>query len=174
MKAEPNLLVDRFGQIIVGWSSRHYRLSLADVRRLIVQQAFLTRPLANMTRVLGILLLAGGLSTFQLAAGADVPILSIVQPSHGETIHDNLGEVNVTVALQGTNLSQSRYLRVLLDGEPYGAKLRTLSFAIEHVERGEHTLQVALLDQDNAIVVASPTITFYLWQASRLFLFPKM
>jgi hypothetical protein len=174
MNAEALPLEDRFGQFTAGGPLLCYRSCPAVVRRLIVHRVLPAPPLNSIIRMLASLLLAGGLLTAHLAAGADVAVLSIVQPSHGETIHDNIGEVTVTVALQGADMSAGSYLRVLLDGKPYGTKLRTLRFAMEHVDRGEHSLQVALLDQNNAIVVASPMITFHLWQASRLFLLPKI
>jgi hypothetical protein len=174
MKVEGMPFEDRFGQLIAGSPSFGYRSSLAFVRWPIVHQVLPALSLDRIIRMLASLLLAGGLLTSHLAAGADVLALLIVQPSHGETIHDNIGEVTVKVALQGADMSAGKYLRVLLDGKSYREKLHTLSFAIEHVDRGEHTLQVALLDANNAIVVESPTITFYLWQASRQFPPPKM
>jgi hypothetical protein len=124
--------------------------------------------------MLALAILAGGVLTSSLAASADVPVLTITQPSHQQTIHDNIGEVPVAVALQDAELTPGRHLRVLLDGKPYGEKRRTRSFALGHVERGEHTLGVQLVDETNTVVAASPTITFYLQQHSCLLPPPPM
>jgi hypothetical protein len=115
-------------------------------------------------------MLAGGVLASMPVASADAPILFVARPSHQETIHDNLGEVPVVVSLQGTTLTTGRHLRALLDGKSYGQKLQNLSFTLGHVDRGEHTLSVELVDEKNAVIAVSPTITFYLWQASRLLL----
>jgi hypothetical protein len=56
-----------------------------------------------------------------------------------------------------------------MDGKPYGADHHTLEFTLEGVERGEHSLQVQLIDAKDALVSASPSVTFHLWQASVLF-----
>jgi hypothetical protein len=121
-----------------------------------------------LTRMLAVFVLMGGLFTSLPAASADAPVLLITRPSHEETIHDNLGDVSVVVTLQGTQLATGRHLRVLLDGKSYGQKIHTPSFTIGHVDRGQHTLSVELVDESNAVIAASPTITFHLWQASRL------
>ncbi len=121
-----------------------------------------------ITRVLAIVMLAGGVFASRPAASADALHVLITQPSHQETIHDNLGDVPVVITLQGTQLAAGRHLRVLLDGKSYGQKLQTLSFTLGHVDRGEHTLSVELVDETNAVIAISPTITFYLWHASRL------
>ncbi len=118
--------------------------------------------------LLAVCMLTGGVLTSPLAASADTTVLSITQPSHQETIHNNIGEVPVAVTLQGAELTAGRYLRALLDGKPYGEKRLTRSFALTQVERGEHTLRMELIDDTNAVVATSPTITFYLWQASGL------
>lgn len=44
-----------------------------------------------------------------LAAGVDKPGLAVIRSSHQETIHDNLGTVNVVVSLQGMELSAGHH-----------------------------------------------------------------
>jgi hypothetical protein len=61
-----------------------------------------------ITHLLALAILAGGVLTSSLAASADVPVLTITQPSHQQTIHDNIGEVPVAVALQDAELLSSR------------------------------------------------------------------
>jgi hypothetical protein len=123
----------------------------------------------SITCLLAIVMLAGGVFASLPATSTDAPVLALTRPSHQETIHDNLGDVPVVVTLQGTQFGAGRHLRVLLDGKSYGQKRHSLSFALEHVDRGEHTLSVALVDETDAVIATSPTITFYLWRASILF-----
>jgi hypothetical protein len=122
----------------------------------------------SITRVFAIVMLSGGVLAPMPVASADAPVRLVARPSHQETIHDNLGEVPVVASLQGTTLTTGRQLRVLLDGTSYGQKRQSLSFTLARVDRGEHTLRVELVDETNAMIAVSPTITFYLWQASRV------
>ena len=115
------------------------------------------------------LVLAGMMLASPVAVGADKPGIAIIRPTPHQTIHDNRGTVHVVVSLQGVEMSAGGHLRVLLDGKPHGAQHRSLSFSVEQVNRGEHTLQVMLLDNSNTVLVQSPITTFYLWQASSLF-----
>lgn len=96
--------------------------------------------------------------------------IRIVQPQNEETIHDNTGRVPVTVAISnGEPLAPGGAIRVLLDGRPFGPEARTGSFALEGVERGEHVLRVQVVDAAGTVIATSEAVTFYMWQASRLF-----
>jgi hypothetical protein len=126
-----------------------------------------------INHLLAIVLTAGGALTSLSAAQTDAPVLLIAQPSDQETIHNNSGEVPVVVTLHGMNITAGWHLRVLLDDKLHAAKIHTLSFLIEGIDRGAHSLRVELIDEANAVVATSPTHTFYLWQASRLFPVPS-
>lgn len=112
------------------------------------------------------------LAAFALPAiGQPGATLAIMSPASEETVHDNTGQVGVTVVVDdGGALAQGRaVLRVLLDGALFGAGQRGLSFRLEGIERGTHTLQVQLVDRDGKTVAASAPVTFHMWQASALF-----
>ena len=94
--------------------------------------------------------------------------IAITSPKNEETIHDNTGKVVVSIAIEG-GLPEQSAIRVLLDGQPYGAARTGASFTLEGVERGEHTLQVQVVDAAGKTILSSDTVTFYMWQASRLF-----
>ena len=103
------------------------------------------------------------------AAGAQAqtqPSVFIAQPAQGATLHDNDGTVIVALRTEGTGFSA---MRVLLDGKPYGPSQRTASFVLKDVDRGEHVLEVQLLDATDRVVASSPPVTFYLWRASSRF-----
>ena len=96
--------------------------------------------------------------------------VSIVSPRNEETIHDNTGRVAVAVAIRnGDSLAAGGAIRVLLDGKPFGPDARASSFALEGLERGEHRLQVQLMNAAGTVIATSEVVTFYMWQASALF-----
>jgi hypothetical protein len=105
-------------------------------------------------------------------ASAQTPSVAISRPQAEETVLDNTGAVPVALTLQGVALTASNRLRVLIDGKAHGGDRRalesTVAFTIDHVERGTHTLQVQLIDPKDALIAASPVVTFHLWQASAL------
>ncbi len=104
------------------------------------------------------LIAATGLAS---AAGA----LTIVSPAEGETIHDNNGNVYVSVAGGGPAAGY----RAVIDGVATGPISLTPAFRLTGIDRGEHHLQVEALDGDGDAVATSPAVTFHMWRASRLF-----
>ena len=96
--------------------------------------------------------------------------VSIVSPAERQTVHDNTGRAPVSVKVQnGGSLPEGRSVRVVLHGERFGRLRATHSFQLESVVRGEHRLQVELVDESGKVVASSEPVTFYLWQSSRLF-----
>lgn len=102
-------------------------------------------------------------------ARADIATIAISSPKPGETIHDNAGNVAVTIVVRNDGVAQDASIRVLLDGQPYGPVQRSHSFMLKGIERGEHTLRVLLIGASGDVIASSATVKFYLWQASRLF-----
>lgn len=100
---------------------------------------------------------------------ADAASITIASPKPGETIHDNAGNVAVAIVVQNDGAAQDASIRVLLDGQPYGPVQHSRSFTLTGVERGEHTLQVQLVNAAGKMPVSSNTVKFYMWQASRRF-----
>jgi len=116
----------------------------------------------TMWRVLALILVvsfgAGAQSATQIA---------ISSPASGDTVHDNEGNVAVTVVAQGAG--EGHTIRLLLDGAPYGSNQRVPWFRLENIDRGEHTLQAQLINEDNRVIAESRPVTFYMWRASALF-----
>jgi len=95
--------------------------------------------------------------------------IAITSPQSEETIHDNTGKVPVTVAIKNGDVMAAGGLYVLLDGHRYGPARHSVSFVLKSVTRGEHTLQVHLVDAGGNVIAASDSVKFYMWQASILF-----
>ena len=101
------------------------------------------------------------------AAAQDAPAVSILSPAIEETIQDNNGNVSVRLELRSCGAGCA--IRVLLDGQPYSPDQHDSSFVLENLDRGEHVLQVQMLDSAGKIVAESSRVKFYMWRASALF-----
>lgn len=125
-------------------------------------------PRRGLTGTLTALVFAGSMLVWQRPASAEESAVMIMHPQPEQTIYDNTGYVPVSVTLQSMPLVRDNRLRVLIDGKPYGADQSALEFTLRDVERGEHSLQVQLVDTSNAVLALSTPVKFYVWQASVL------
>ncbi len=95
--------------------------------------------------------------------------VQVVSPKAEETIHNNNGDLNVTVAVSPSlNHGRGDYLTLLLDGAP-AATGTGRHFKLHGIDRGAHTLAVQVNSADGAVIAVSDPVTFYMWRASRLF-----
>lgn len=107
---------------------------------------------------------------FSCLAHADVyESVRIVSPEPEEAVHDNNGNVTVAVTvLPHLRAETGDHFIVLLDNS-VAASGSNQVFQLSSIERGSHTLQVQLVTANGTVVATSPPVTFYMWQASRLF-----
>lgn len=115
-------------------------------------------------------LLVGGLLALLASASplavAEAPRVSIVSPQPGETVHDNRGRVVVRVSVEPPP-SSGQQLRLMVDDQERA--MSGLQVEFDGLHRGEHRLQAELVDRDGRVVAASAPVSFFMWQASRLF-----
>ena len=124
-------------------------------------------PAARYAMLALLLMLGAAVWLSDAAAATGIVIES---PGNEETVHDNLGQVTVSVKVEGTEPAFAEFrFRPVLDGKPLGSVQRNPTFMLEGVERGTHTLQVQLLDGSGNVLAESKPVTFYMWQASQLF-----
>lgn len=102
------------------------------------------------------------LATCAAAAAVGQEPLRIVNPAPQEMVHDNRGRVPVIV----TGVPPQAQLQPLLDGEPHGPPRTAPAFELTGVPRGEHRLQVQVLDEQGRELARTPPMVFYVWQAS--------
>ena len=100
------------------------------------------------------------------AGGAAAASVAIVAPAQDETIHDNSGNVSVSVEVDD---APGAKLRLLLDGRSAAPEADGTELRLENIDRGAHSLQAELIGPDGNVLAASAPVTFYLWRASRLF-----
>jgi len=94
--------------------------------------------------------------------------VSIVSPANEATLHDNTGNISVSVQVTPplrTDLGHK--LELSLDGVPQGAAGMATQFSLSNVDRGTHNLQASVLDKDGH-TLASGSSVFYLHRHSIL------
>lgn len=88
--------------------------------------------------------------------------LAITAPLDGDTITNPAGHVQVTVAVEPP-LQRNHSLRLLLDGEPAGVPQHG-SMDLEGLMRGDHTLQLIVVDDNGSQVQASAPVTVQMYR----------
>ena len=111
------------------------------------------------------------LAPCEAVASVNAPVLlRILTPRTGETIHSNQDKVAVRLlVLPASAFQKGLQIRMMLDGKIRLRVRRRASFTMDHVYRGKHALQAALVTKNGRIVTVSPVVVFYLWHASRFF-----
>jgi hypothetical protein len=100
--------------------------------------------------------------------------LTIVKPESGDNVHDNQGNVEVTLAVEpDLNTTAGHKIRILLDGQAQGDPLPSLEQSLRGVERGRHTVAAQVIDVQGRVLINSRPVTFFLKHASPLFHPPR-
>lgn len=121
-------------------------------------------------RALALLLLCLVLPLQSWAADSPYTTLFIAQPGNDETIHDNSGTLEVALTLSPSlQTEQDHRIKIFLDGEALPQTQATTTFSLTDIDRGAHTLQVAVVDRSGQPLITSAPATFYMWRASALF-----
>ncbi|MFN7097737.1 MAG: DUF4124 domain-containing protein [Gammaproteobacteria bacterium] len=90
--------------------------------------------------------------------------LDILSPLNDQTIWDNNGNINVSVAL-APKLAAGDQLQVIVDGKVLAESNTTTNFTLNSLERGTHVLQVQIINNKKQVVKVSNVVTFYLHKA---------
>lgn len=101
-----------------------------------------------------------------LVSAASAADIEIFKPKNEETVHNNSGTVTVEIMAL---LAPGQSIRLLIDGGRAAPDSRDLTFRLQGVERGEHTLQALVLDKRGYVVTRSQPVIFFMWQASSQF-----
>ena len=87
--------------------------------------------------------------------------VEITQPENKATIRNNQGYLVVAVQLD-PELSKGDTLQMVFDGASLGDPQTSLSFELNGVYRGTHTIAVQVLNAGGGIIKSSETITFFM------------
>lgn len=93
--------------------------------------------------------------------------LGISSPANDATIHDNTGSLSVTAAIKPA-LAEGHLLAIYVDGKKLQENTSG-NFQLSNIDRGSHSLQLGILDQQGNILLRSQTISVHLRRASLLF-----
>lgn len=91
--------------------------------------------------------------------------VSIVCPNSGETVHNGTAGVAVQANANPALLKNHRY-QLLLDNIPYKDAQQANSWTLANLNRGTHTLIVAIVDAKGNILMQSPKTVIYVQQTS--------
>lgn len=112
---------------------------------------------------------AGAPSSGASAANAHYSQLRIVRPAPGETVRDNTGAVDVSVALTPPlNTQAGHKLLVALDGNTLTQQENATQIKLSNLDRGVHTLKATVLDANGQVQISSQSLTFYMKRESVL------
>lgn len=92
-------------------------------------------------------------------------VLDIVSPAQEETLHNIEGNLGVSIATN-PGLQSGHRIDAILDGQRREIGARSLAFTLPEVFRGEHTLQVVIVDSGGAEIKRSAPVTFFVRQTS--------
>ena len=93
--------------------------------------------------------------------------ITITQPRHQQTIRNNEGKVEVTANVT-PRLQQNNKFRLKLDGKIRQKPHATADFVLKDVDRGEHTIVIELINEQQKVIATSQKHTFYLFRTSIL------
>ena len=101
------------------------------------------------------------------APGAPYQSIEVVSPAEQETLWNIGTNLPVQVRFQPSLQPGHRY-DLLFDGERRNVNTATPRVTLPDVYRGEHTLQVVVIDADGTEVMRSPARVFFVQQTSTL------
>ncbi len=90
--------------------------------------------------------------------------IEIMTPGNEATVRDNTGSLHVTSRVI-PRFKTGYKIQLLMDGAIIHEPQASTIFALQNVDRGAHTIQVALLDEKGKRVASSESVTFYMHRA---------
>lgn len=96
--------------------------------------------------------------------------ISIISPTQDETLRNNPGKVNVSVALKpALNKAAGHRIQFFLDGQTDGEPTTSEQTAFQELDRGTHTVEAAVVDGSGKELLRSSANRFYLHRQSVYF-----
>lgn len=93
--------------------------------------------------------------------------LRISQPNHQQTIRNNSGRVEIAADITPSLRHDYQY-RLKLDGKHIQKPHASAHFVLNDVDRGEHSIVLELINDQQRVIATSEAVTFYLFRASTL------
>jgi hypothetical protein len=86
---------------------------------------------------------------------------TIVSPEQDQALRSNNGNVTVGIAIE-PELKPKHYLVYMLDGAPFGERVKSTIQTFENLDRGTHSVQIALVDDAGEEISRTDMVTFHL------------
>lgn len=97
------------------------------------------------------------------AEAAGYESVEIISPKADETLRDNPGNITVTVGSQpALDRKQGHRFQFFLDGKPFDKPQAGSTKAFTNVDRGEHRVEVAIVDSKGREIARSQATRFFL------------
>ena len=93
--------------------------------------------------------------------------IKINKPKQEASIRDNTGSVYIAGEIQPT-LKTDQKIQLYLDGKKYQKPQYNPVFILQNVDRGEHQIKMALLNNLGKVIATSEITTFYLFRISKI------
>lgn len=91
--------------------------------------------------------------------------LEIISPEDGAAIRNNAGEISINAIVEpGLNVTAGHQLVLVMDGNEVSAG--GPQFDLTNVDRGTHSVSVAIKDRDGKTVMQSNPVTFTMLRAT--------
>jgi hypothetical protein len=91
----------------------------------------------------------------------------IDSPVNEETIRDSLGNVPVLLTLEPVLIAKDGHrIQYFLDGKPNGRKTVDMQKTLVNVDRGEHTVSAAVIDDSGAPIINTTPVTVFVHRSS--------
>jgi hypothetical protein len=92
---------------------------------------------------------------------------AIDSPVNEETIRDNLGNIPLLLTLEpGLIAKDGHRIQYFLDGKPHGRPTVDTEKTFTNVDRGEHQVSAAVVDNSGTPIINTPPVTVFVQQAS--------
>ncbi len=92
--------------------------------------------------------------------------LQISLPADDQTIHDNTGNITVTVVVEPElNTKHGDQITIALDGVTT-VTTTSMSAVLTNIDRGSHTLRTHIIDKEGTTLISSEERTFHLRRVS--------
>jgi len=89
----------------------------------------------------------------------------ITIPKNNATIRDNTGSIFIQSIIKPV-FKRGLTIQLLLDGKAYSSPQIHGRFSLRNIDRGEHIIQMELMNEKGEVIALSDEITFYMHRAS--------
>lgn len=94
--------------------------------------------------------------------------LVFLSPTDKETYNDPEGKISIALKVT-PSLGEKDAIQVFLDGNALGKPEKATQYNLTNLERGQHELYAAVVNDQGAVLLKSNSITFSLFRPSALF-----